>query len=322
MKHRWIGKVEPDRVPADEFAALARLVMPGVDPKQLRPMTGGFRNWNYRVDSTSGPRVLRVYAKGDRSALKERRLAELVAPDVVAPKVLEIAELGDRMAAVREFAEGTVLHELLETPGALDRDVAHCVGRTLAAVHRIEFDEYGELDADLRLTERYDLRGIGIVAYVRGMLATGTAGERLGPALADQLLVTLERCAELLEAWRERPVLVHGDFGPTNLVLGPDGSVAVLDWEFGCSAVPALDFGNLLRPPLANDSAFVQGLAAGYESGGGHLPEDWRRLALLADVMAWVTFAARPNVHDLVLADARDRIQHTIREFSSDRSGR
>jgi len=321
MKHRWIGKVEPDPVPADELATLARLVMPGIDTSQLRPMTGGFRNWNYRVDSASGPRVLRVYAKGDRSALKERRLAELVAPEVLTPKVLEIHEVDDRTVAVREFAEGTALHELMETPGALNRDVADCVGRTLAAIHRLEFDAYGDLDAELNLTEQWDLRGAGIVAYVRRMLTDGGADERLGPELADELLAMLDRRADLLEAWRERPVLVHGDFGPTNLVLGPDGSVSVLDWEFGCSAVPALDFGNLLRPPLADDLEFVHGLAAGYQAAGGRLPENWRRLALLADVMAWVTFAARPIVqHDLVLADARDRIQHTILEFSSDRS--
>lgn len=123
MKHRWIGKVEPEALPADELVALARSVMPGVDPAQLQPLTGGFRNWNYRVDSTSGARVLRLYAKGDRSALKERRLAELVGPDVATPRYLDIAEVGGRMVAVREFAEGTALHELIETPGVMSYEI-------------------------------------------------------------------------------------------------------------------------------------------------------------------------------------------------------
>jgi len=316
VKHRWIGKVEPAALPADELAALAQVVLPGLDPKQLQPLTGGFRNWNYRANTSSGSRVLRIYARGDRSAWKEQRIAELVRPDVMTPKYLEIAEVGDRVVAVREFAEGTVLHELVSADDAIGADVAHVVGRTLAAIHRIEFEEFGELDADLHITERYDMSGAGIRHYVRRTLAASLAGDRLGPALTDELLQTLDQSAELLDAWRERPVLAHCDFGPTNLVLGPDGSVTVLDWEFACSATPALDFGNLLRPPLEGNDAFAAGLAAGYCAAGGRLPQDWQRLAMLADVTAWVAFAVRPHIHELVLADARDRIQHAIREFA------
>jgi len=316
VKHRWIGKVELEALPADELAGLARVVLPGVDPRQLQPLTGGFRNWNYRADTSSGARVLRVYARGDRSAWKEQRVAELLGPEVMTPRYLEIAEVADRVVAVREFAEGTVLHELLSSEGAIGPEVALVVGRTLAAIHRIEFDEFGELDANLNITEPYDLSGNGIRRYVQKTLEASPAGARLGPALAEELLRMLERSADLLDAWRERPVLVHSDFGPTNLVLGADGGVTVLDWEFGCSAIPALDFGNLLRPPLEANDAFAQDLAAGYRAAGGRLPGDWRRLAVLADVGAWVAFTARPHIHELVLADARERIQHAIREFA------
>jgi len=316
VKHRWIGKVEPEALPADELAALARVVMPGVDPRQLQPLTGGFRNWNYRANTSSGVRVLRVYARGDRSAWKEQRVAQLVGPAVMTPKYLELAEVEDRVVAVREFAEGTALHEIVSSDGAIGLDIAHVVGRTLAAIHRIEFDEFGELDADLKITEHYDLSGGGIRQYVRETLEASPAGARLGPALVEELLRMLGRSAELLDAWRQRPALVHSDFGPTNLVLGADGSVSVLDWEFACSALPALDFGNLLRPPLEANDGFAQGLAAGYRAAGGQLPRDWRRLAVLADVSAWVAFAARPQIHELVLSDAWDRIQHAVGEFA------
>jgi len=213
VKHRWIGKVEPEAIPADELAALARLVIPGIDPKQLRPLTGGFRNWNYRVDTPHGSRVLRVYARGDRSAWKEQRLADLLGPEVMTPKYVEIAEVADRVVAVREFVEGTVLHELVSTDGAIGADVAHVMGRTLAAIHRIEFDEFGELDSDLNITEHYDLSGAGIRHYVQRMLEAGLTAERLGPALTDELLRTLEQSGDLLDAWRQRPVLAHSDFG-------------------------------------------------------------------------------------------------------------
>ena len=317
MKHRWIGKVEPEAIPADELAALARLAMPGIDPKQLQPLIGGFRNWNYRVDTPLGSRVLRVYARSDRAAWKERRVAELVAPEVGTPKYIDILEAGDRVVAVREFVEGTALHELIQAGIVVGADVAREVGRTLAAVHRIEFDEFGELDASLNIGERYDVSGAGIAAYVRRTLAASACGERLGTALTHELLRTLDTSSCLLDAWRGRPVLAHSDFGPTNLVLSSDGSVSVLDWEFACSATPALDFGNLLRPPLADNEGFADGLAAGYRAAGGYLPENWRRLAVLVDVVAWVSFAAGPQIHELVLADARDRIEHAVREFAT-----
>lgn len=318
MKHRWIGQVGPQAIPADELAALVRSVTPDIDPDQLQPLTGGFRNWNYRMNTKSGPRLLRVYTSGDRSAWKEQRLAELVAPEVVTPRYLDIEEVGDRVVAVREFVEGIALHELLQAGSSIGSDVAQTAGRTLAAIHRVRFDECGDLDTNLNITERYDMSGTGIVQYVRSTLAATHAAERLGPALTDELLRILEKHAGILDPWREHPVLAHGDFGPTNLVLCADGSLSVLDWEFGCSAMPALDFGNLLRPPLEHDDAFARELSAGYRAAGGSLPRNWRRLALLVDVMAWVAFAARPRVHELVIADARNRIEHTVREFSRD----
>src|SRR5690606_38191265 len=106
-----------------------------------------------------------------------------------------------------------------------------------------------------------------------------------------------------------------GDFGPTNLVLTSEGNISVLDWEFGCSARPMFDFGNLLRPPLEDDGAFGSGLAEGYQMAGGQLPEDWPRLALLADTLAWVQFASRPHVHELVLADSLNRIKRATDMF-------
>lgn len=315
VKHRWIGKVEPEAISADELAELVDLVMPGIDPSKLQPMTGGFRNWNYRTETSSGSRVLRIYSRGDRSAWKEQRLAQLVAPKVKTPKYLAIAEAGERVVAVREFMTGTVLHELFLTGSLVSPDMARAVGSTLAQIHQFEFAECGELDSDLNITERYDMSGAGILGYVRCTLETSAALQRLGPALAHKLLTMFEQNCERLDAWSGRPALIHGDFGPTNLVVAADGSVSVLDWEFSCSATPALDFGNLLRPPLENDDTFTQELAAGYHAAGGCLPKAWRQLALLADVTAWVSFLARPRIHELVLADARERIEHSIAQI-------
>jgi aminoglycoside phosphotransferase (APT) family kinase protein len=134
------------------------------------------------------------------------------------------------------------------------------------------------------------------------------------------LRALLEKCAGVLEQWSGPPVLIHGDFGPTNLIVGTDDTVNVIDWEFGCSARPAIDFGNLLRPPLETSEPFKSGLQRGYEAAGGYLPAEWTRLALLSDVFAWLEFASRPLVHDVVLSDARQRIRRAIDEFAIERA--
>ncbi len=86
-------------------------------------------------------------------------MAELVAPEVSTPKYLDIVEVGERVVALREFVEGTVLHQLFETGDGLSLEVGAAVGRTLANIHRIEFEECGELDVELQITERHGANG-------------------------------------------------------------------------------------------------------------------------------------------------------------------
>ncbi|MFC0284735.1 phosphotransferase family protein [Camelimonas abortus] len=75
----------------------------------------------------------------------------------------------------------------------------------------------------------------------------------------------------------ERPALVHGDFRNGNLVIGPDGVRAVLDWEIAHLGDPMEDlgwicvnswrFGALDRP--AGGFGSREELFAGYEAAGG-----------------------------------------------------
>jgi aminoglycoside phosphotransferase (APT) family kinase protein len=75
----------------------------------------------------------------------------------------------------------------------------------------------------------------------------------------------------------ERPRLVHGDFRNGNLMIGPDGVRAVLDWEIAHVADPMEDlgwicvnawrFGVLDRP--VGGFGVREDLWAGYETAGG-----------------------------------------------------
>jgi aminoglycoside phosphotransferase (APT) family kinase protein len=73
-----------------------------------------------------------------------------------------------------------------------------------------------------------------------------------------------------------RPVLVHGDLRLGNLVVGPDGLRAVLDWELAHAGNPAEDLGWLcvkawrfgVDAPVAGLSS-REDLLAAYRAGGG-----------------------------------------------------
>lgn len=78
-----------------------------------------------------------------------------------------------------------------------------------------------------------------------------------------------------------RRTLVHGDFRNGNLVVGPDGLRAALDWEVAHLGDPMEDAGWLCQRMwrFRNDHLEVGGfgkrgdLRAGYESAGGHWDE-------------------------------------------------
>jgi len=159
---------------------------------------------------------------------------------------------------MRHVEGQTIPRRILKDPALADvrpRLAAEC-GRILAAVHRIPVDAVPGL-------ERTD-----VLAAWRGVL--DACGEP-HPAL-ELALRRLER---------DRPpahgaVVVHGDFRNGNLVVGPDGVRAVLDWELAHLGDPLEDLGWLCvkawrfgaDPPVGGFGGYEE-LCAAYERAGG-----------------------------------------------------
>jgi aminoglycoside phosphotransferase (APT) family kinase protein len=91
------------------------------------------------------------------------------------------------------------------------------------------------------------------------------------------------------------PTVVHGDFRNGNLIIGPEGIRAVLDWELAHLGDPAEDLGWLCMKAWRFGSSLpvggfgtVEQLLAGYEShGGAHVEREVLRWWQVMGTLRW-----------------------------------
>ena len=131
-------------------------------------------------------------------------------------------------------------------------------GAALAAIHRIPTTSVPGLDATDRLARQRELL------------------DQLGephPALELGLRWLLANRPPASAA----PTVVHGDFRTGNLLIGPDGLRAVLDWELAHLGDPVEDLGwfcvrawRFGSPRPAGGFGSREELVDAYEAAGGH----------------------------------------------------
>lgn len=323
MRENW-SRTQPALLlePA-EVTVLVSAAVPGASALSATP-AGGLANTSLdvRLDRAPWRVLLRLYQRAPAEAWKESAIASLViGRGVPTARFLHFAETGDvpgRPYAVLEWIDGRPLDAFAARVD--DRTLiplARRIGHVLARIHAITFERAGFFDRQLDIAVPIDLGRDGLLAYLQHCLVDGIGGARLGAPLTARLIRFVEREGHALAAWNAAPCLVHADFNGSNIIVCRNRTTqwqvgAVLDWEYAFAGSPGFDFGNLLRPPLGRRTDFAASLAAGYREGGGHLPDDWRRIAEIADLHAWADLLNRPEIGDAVIADARKRIAATI----------
>ncbi|MBI3892145.1 MAG: phosphotransferase [Candidatus Wallbacteria bacterium] len=295
----------------------------------FEPVAGGRCNSNYCVGLKRGERKLfvRIYSRGADVARKEAALGQLLAGRAPVAAVLHSAPDGVPGCppfAVQEWVQHPSLSAVLESLAGLEaRALGESVGETLGRIVGVRFSGPGDLGPDLSVKPwPWADDGDGMfLEFVRGCLEAGRAVERLGNE-RSQRLWELARC----EAFRLREpepaaCLVHGDFGPTNLLVSRDRGrpsvAAVVDWEFAHSGTPLMDLANLLRREEQAPPEFASGVAAAFSATWGPLPADWRARAKLIDLTAQLEFlqsvAERGEIH----AQAIEIIDRTLASWDS-----
>jgi aminoglycoside phosphotransferase (APT) family kinase protein len=123
---------------------LTTQALPGARISRARPLTGGYRNDNLLVITTTGARfVLRRYRHGNGCAV-EAAIAAMVPAAVPVPEVIAAdpdGALAGEPVLLSRFIDGTMMSRVL---AAVDPDEAHhlgqVVGRVLGAIGEVTFN--------------------------------------------------------------------------------------------------------------------------------------------------------------------------------------
>ncbi|MFC0112428.1 phosphotransferase family protein [Kibdelosporangium aridum] len=213
----------------------------GVTVGQVSRLSGGasLETWVATVTCLEG--TSKVILRRDRPGPPQSNrmeeaavLRQMASEGVPVPAVLAAGPAGENGTAylVLEFLEGETIprkvlrdHEFAAARGVLTADV----GRALAGIHRVQPARLPFLPA--ALTPRESVERLA------------EAAERFGDGMVSPVFaLAARRLLETAPAAGE-PVVVHGDLRTGNLMVGPRGLVAVLDWELAHLGHPGEDLG-------------------------------------------------------------------------------
>jgi aminoglycoside phosphotransferase (APT) family kinase protein len=227
--------------PADELAArLAALVGAAVGEtvtvSGLRRLSGGTSRETWSFDASGAtarwPLVLQRDTPGIPSAtmgLESRLLEAAARARVPVPRVMAASDEPAALGAsflVMERIEGETIPRRILRDQRYEHAREHLVGQCATALAGIHSVEVAALDG---------LVGEEPVARWRRAL-----DELGGPHPAFELAL---RWLEANRPPHRRQTLVHGDFRVGNLIVGPEGLRAVLDWELAHLGDPLEDLG-------------------------------------------------------------------------------
>ncbi len=223
--------------------ALARMALVSAhQPIRLIPLAGGVSSDIWRVESPGATfcvkrALARLKVAADWRAPVGRNRYEVawfrtvgeIAPRAV-PAILGDDEIAQAFAMTWLAPDHHPVWKTLLRDGIADAATARAVGDVLGRIHAATADR-----ADLAAAFATDatFHAIRLEPYLE---ATGRAHPDLAPRFAALVATTAST----------RRVLVHGDFSPKNLLIGPHGPV-ILDAECAWFGDPAFDLAFVLN---------------------------------------------------------------------------
>ncbi len=292
---------------------------PGGRVLAAQRLTGGLRNASFRLrlDSAAEDFVLRIYEHDPVLCQKELDVMRLVAGSVPVPEVVYAEPAGSPPFAVLRWVEGITFRELR---GRGDREAiaeaSRSIGEALAAVHRVRFAKGGWLTAGPEVSWPLMEGEHAMTRFVDGCLESAILQARVPQRVRASVHELMWSRRDELAMCEEQTQLVHGDFGKRNVLVRESAGrwevAAILDWEFAVAGTPLSDLGNFLRYERASRPPSEPFFSDGYRSAGGVLPEGWRGLIRVVDLVALFELLTREALPDDVAAEIAELVAATV----------
>ncbi len=292
----------------------------GLSPEScdVRLLTGGFMNANFMVAGGGKKFVFRVYSTDRTTAKRERDVLQFLRSyPVKVPRTFALLESRGRPITVLEYVDGMTLEDKILSGEPIGVRLYEEIGRQLAEIHAIHFDEAGFIGPGLAIGREYEDFNIFIRQFIEKTLDQMPA-DRLDASTRGRFRRLVRDKWRLVSQTGPLRQLVHTDFNPKNMLVsrGPDSQLlAILDWEFCLSGNGLIDLGNFFR--FSEDYApnAREHFEQGYRSVTSQLSADWMDISRLLDLGNMCSFLERKEDYPESFRTARAVIQSILDHF-------
>ncbi len=313
--------------PPVDITALSEMLspaFPGHSVVNAELLSGGFANTNYKVSLSNieAPVVVRVYVRDPSAAYREASILQLVKDHVPVPEVLYVSPEArePHTYVILRWVGGVPLDQLLADGALLDaKRAVRATGSVLAKLQMFRFANSGFFGRTLEIRTPFSAEPRAVVGVLEQFLFRDLGEERVGVALTQRLWRFVTEHEESLRVVEDDSMLVHGDFGGPNVLIqttpDPVEVAALIDWEYAHSGTPLVDLGSMLRRPGHERAPwFEEELIHGYRQDGGTLPENWRQVSRIVDLVKLCAFIRSPNAGEVAVAGVRALIESALTE--------
>ncbi len=245
----------------EDIRAVVSEILGGA-PNEITYLDSG-NNDVVRVQAADTGYVLKRF-ETDRYRAYEREIGmrECLRYDgrIAFPDILASVERGGTRYALMEDMAGERLQEIWNRNPTRVAEEMSTLGRVLGFLHEIP------VEGARRFLEREDV--LFSEEYFGWMMETIAPYSE--PTGQGRLL---RRCYEVVRGTPVEEVVIHGDFGPHQVIVDSQGQWVLVDFEYAALGAFADDLGGAEVRLERQDYANIEGFLAGYESVRGTLGE-------------------------------------------------
>ncbi|WP_160673632.1 aminoglycoside phosphotransferase family protein [Clostridium sp. C8-1-8] len=279
------------------------------------PIEEGMSTSNYMVKTNDKRYLLKVYPKNNDHSDVEISAYKYAHNIINVPEVLYLDKskiLVDYTYAIFQYIDGLSLREYISKNKGISEKLAYNIGKMLGGLHRKEYAHTALLDVDLGIKKQITQFKDQYKYFLNGI-----PGKHLNPKVKQALEYFINNYDHMISKIAEKNVFCHGDFIPSNILVDFNDNIWIIDFEYCFSSPFYYDIGKFFRSrdsytEYIDDNVKIY-FADGYNAMSLYkLPEDWYRLAKVADIAVMLALINREDIPVDWLSGIEEEIMMTI----------